>query len=300
MDFRPSFFQEEIRSGFLVTTKRKKVWAVELQILEKFNEVCKKHRLTWYAYYGTLLGAVRHQGFIPWDDDIDVVMLRDDYARLCAIAPEEFTEPYHFQTIAAFCKICDSRTTAIDPQNYDLTGNTNHGIFIDIFPFDSIDDGTDLQFSTIAQIQKLLWVAISQPHIIQNALEAGKHVLLSTDFLKDYLKKTFPEQLQIFESLNLSCFRKTQRVNYILDELFSDLLDSNLYKSVDIACFQNIIYLPFENIEIPVPSEYDTILTQSYGDYHRPIQGVSTHEGILFEPDIPYTEVLSQLSSPEI
>ena len=63
----PSFYKEEIRSGFLVTEKRKKVWAVELQMLEKLDEVCKKYNLTYYAYYGTLLGAVRHQGFIPWD-----------------------------------------------------------------------------------------------------------------------------------------------------------------------------------------------------------------------------------------
>lgn len=74
----PSFYKEEIRSGFLVTEKRKKVWAVELKMLEKLDEVCKKYNLTYYAYYGTLLGAVRHQGFIPWDDDIDINMQRKD------------------------------------------------------------------------------------------------------------------------------------------------------------------------------------------------------------------------------
>ena len=300
MNLNPSFFQEEVRSGFLVTAKQKKVWAVELRILERFSEVCKKHHLTWYAYYGTLLGAVRHQGFIPWDNDIDVVMLRDDYARFCTVAPEEFTEPYHFQPVAAFCKICDSRTTAINPQSCDLTGNTNHGIFIDIFPFDSIDDGTDPQFSSISQVQQLLWVAITQPHIIQNALETGKRMFLGSDFLTDYLKKTFTEQLQIFEALNLSCFGKTQKVNYILDELFSDLLDSSLDRSVDIACFLDIVYLPFENIELPAPAGYDAVLTQSYGNYHQPVRGASAHEGILMEPDIPYSEVLSLLSSSGI
>ena len=92
MMINASFYKEEIRSGFLVTEKRKKVWAAELQMLEKFDEICQKHNLTYYAYYGTLLGAVRHQGFIPWDDDIDVVMFRDDYEKFQAIAPEEFKE----------------------------------------------------------------------------------------------------------------------------------------------------------------------------------------------------------------
>ena len=82
MNFEPSFFKEEMRSSFLVDEKRKKIWAVELQILEKFDEICRKHNLTYYAYYGTLLGAVRHQGFVPWDDDLDVAMFRDDYEKV--------------------------------------------------------------------------------------------------------------------------------------------------------------------------------------------------------------------------
>ncbi|MDE7248566.1 MAG: LicD family protein, partial [Lachnospiraceae bacterium] len=94
MNFEPSFFKEEIRSDFLVDEKRKKIWAVELQILEKIDEVCRKHHITYYAHYGTLLGAVRHQGFIPWDDDLDIAMFRDDYEKFQKIAAEEFTEPY--------------------------------------------------------------------------------------------------------------------------------------------------------------------------------------------------------------
>lgn len=66
MNWKESFLKEEIRSGFPVNEKRKKVWAVELELLQKFDEVCRKYNLTYYAYYGTLLGAVRHQGFIPW------------------------------------------------------------------------------------------------------------------------------------------------------------------------------------------------------------------------------------------
>lgn len=88
------FFKKEIRSDFLIDEKRKKVWAVVLEMLEKFDQVCKAYHLTYWVFYGTLLGAVRHKGFIPWDDDIDVVLFRDDYETLQSIAPWEFEEPY--------------------------------------------------------------------------------------------------------------------------------------------------------------------------------------------------------------
>ena len=110
----PSFFKKEIRSDFLVDEKRKKVWAVELEMLEKLDEVCKNHDITYWVFYGTLLGAVRHKGFVPWDDDIDVVMFRNDYERFQTVAPHEFQEPYFFQNsytdrrIWALSKIRDS------------------------------------------------------------------------------------------------------------------------------------------------------------------------------------------------
>ena len=81
-----SFFEEEIRSGYTVSSEMKKIWAVELDLLNEFSKVCQKHQLKWFVHAGTLLGAIRHKGFIPWDDDIDVVMPRADYEKLCELA----------------------------------------------------------------------------------------------------------------------------------------------------------------------------------------------------------------------
>ena len=97
MELHEKFYEEEVRCGYLVTQKMKKVWAVGLNLLEQFDKICQAHGLRYYACYGTLLGAVRHQGFIPWDDDIDVAMFRDDYERLKLIAQEEISYPYFLQ-----------------------------------------------------------------------------------------------------------------------------------------------------------------------------------------------------------
>lgn len=293
MMINASFYKEEIRSGFLVTEKRKKVWAAELQMLEKFDEICQKHNLTYYAYYGTLLGAVRHQGFIPWDDDIDVIMFRDDYEKFQAIAPEEFREPYFYQNtytdrvMWALSKIRDSRTTAAEPQFRHLGSSFHQGIFIDIFPFDNVKDGVNPQFETIEQIQQLLWLSIVNPEAIIKAMKEGKKLYLGTDFLINHLQKNVQEKFKIFESFNCSCLEQSKRVNYLIEEMYPDEVSC---KSVEKDWFHDIIYLPFEHLQIPAPAEYDKILTQCYGNYHQFVQGGSAHEDIVLEPDIPYKE----------
>ena len=73
-----SFYKEEIRDGYTVTTKQKKIWAVEMDLLDQLLKVCKKHDIKVIIYAGTLLGAIRHKGFIPWDDDIDVALTRQN------------------------------------------------------------------------------------------------------------------------------------------------------------------------------------------------------------------------------
>ena len=84
-----------MRSGFLVTSHRKKLWNVQIGLINEFARICKKHNLRWFAYGGTLLGAARHNGFIPWDDDVDLMMLRPDYEKFKVVAAKEIQFPYY-------------------------------------------------------------------------------------------------------------------------------------------------------------------------------------------------------------
>ena len=79
------FLNEEEKDGFLITETRKKIWAIELDLLFEVIRVCKKYNIQYTLAGGNILGAVRHNGFIPWDDDIDVAMFRDDYERFCRV-----------------------------------------------------------------------------------------------------------------------------------------------------------------------------------------------------------------------
>jgi hypothetical protein len=141
------FLKEEVRGGFLVDAKRKRLWAAMLDMVEVFLDICEKHHLRYFAVGGTLLGAVRHRGFIPWDDDVDLAMPRKDYERFLEVAPAMLPEhlaltnkrnepdnPHLY-----FSRIRNRNTTHIT--KFAQECRINHGVFIDIFPEDGLPTG---------------------------------------------------------------------------------------------------------------------------------------------------------------
>ena len=85
-NFSDNFFQDETREGFLVEAEMKHAWAAELEVLVQIDKICAENGIMYYADSGTLLGAVRHKGFIPWDDDMDICMMRKDYIKFLSVA----------------------------------------------------------------------------------------------------------------------------------------------------------------------------------------------------------------------
>lgn len=94
MEFPQNYFCAEVRDDFEIPAMMKRAWAAELEVLSVIADVCERHHLQYFADYGTLLGAVRHKGFIPWDDDIDICMLREDYMELIRVLPEELPQGF--------------------------------------------------------------------------------------------------------------------------------------------------------------------------------------------------------------
>ena len=89
MKFDDDFFKAEVREGFEITSMMKRAWAAQMEVFQVVADVCRKNKLRYFADWGTLLGAVRHKGMIPWDDDIDVAMPRDDFERLVRFIEKE-------------------------------------------------------------------------------------------------------------------------------------------------------------------------------------------------------------------
>lgn len=287
--FDEDFFKEEIRADYVVTEKMKKVWAIELDLLAQFDHMCKEHGLKYYAAYGTLLGAVRHHGFIPWDDDLDVFMMREDYAVFEKIAKDYFQYPYEFQGIdngfvlSAHTKIRNANTTALEYET--APASYNQGIFIDVFPLDDgLNDGVTNPM--IFDIQKLLWQIATHPQEMARLVQLGQKFILDGDLIMELCQAGPFETLNQLEILCLEHNGKSDRVNFLTDEIMG------LHKSFRKECFKKTIEMPFENITIPVPSEYDEILQEWYGDYMTPKQVGGGHTLLVLDPDKPYTEYL--------
>lgn len=142
-----------------------------LETLKAVDNVCREHNLRYYIWAGTMIGAVRHKGFIPWDDDLDIAMPRPDYDRLIEHAAEWLPKPYEMVCAEndgvyplPFAKIQDADTTLIERMHLKYLG----GIYLDVFPIDGVPEGAvarKLHFARYEYYKRVLYLLLSLIHI---------------------------------------------------------------------------------------------------------------------------------------
>lgn len=287
------YLKEEIRCDFRVTEERKKLWAVILDLIYEFDLVCKKHNLTYYVVFGSLLGAVRHKGFIPWDDDFDVAMPRADYERFIQLF-DEFKHPYFLQTpytdpesAYSYAKIRNSNTTGVSKMfQY---SNFNHGIWITVFPLDYWDDnGGKERYNKIRElcIHNSTFMRVKNPNLDEkNKLRVQAYLEQHRNYMEDY------ESIQRLAS---SCTDVNSK-HMMIAVLTMGPYERRVYNSED---FSSTITVPYEGLSLPAPVGYRNLLQLWYGDYMSfpPVneRGVD-HSDTVFIPDTPYREYLARV-----
>lgn len=252
---------------------------IELEMAKELLAVCKKYNLKIYADAGTLLGTVRHKGFIPWDDDMDFAMFRKDYDLLVELAPKEFKEPYFFQNYYSennydrgHAQLRNSNTTGI--LKHETKCTYNRGIFIDIFVLDAVP--------------KTL-IGRRAQNVMLRLLRKTVRVLRKTNNIYDIRLIDWILKSKIIYRLIDGTLKYPfhKKANYVAPLNFMYETKKRIRRK---ELYNQVLWMDFEDTKLPIPSGYDEFLAQRYGDYMKPVQCPTTHGDVFFDIKVPYTQ----------
>lgn len=241
---------------------------IELELLIYIDKLCKQHNLKYYLVGGTLLGSIRHKGFIPWDDDIDIGMMRDDYNRLIYLLAKDKSDKYfvqNFQTDPEYpryiTKIRLNGTKFIEGYLKDY--NMHHGIFIDIFPLDKIRDKNEKKLDfRVNFANKILTLRTIRNGHIKNFRKSKKII---AKILRPF---TFLIPLKFYNTTidYIYGYENGENGNYITN--FSSQYGWRK-QTFPIDVYGEGTYLEFEGYQFMAPAKWEVILKSLYGDYMK-------------------------------
>lgn len=271
---------DEVRTAY----KRKMV-----EVFQAFIDICEEHNLQYFCHGGTAIGVVRHQGFIPWDDDIDVLMPRPDYERFLALFPTLNQNRYELAVpdkdsayYLPFAKMCDARTTLLEFAHIPYT----LGAFIDIFPLDGASSDPEERAKDWLDFRRTANKLMILPKPV------GENIKWFFDRLFKFQLRTAVYELEC-------AFNKKNKRHRILQKL-RGLMTHHVYEKADYVgsygsqfgvkafwpkeWFSNYVIAEFEGLKVRIPSGYDKLLTQVYGDYMQlpPVEKQVSHHHVAY------------------
>ena len=292
MKFCKEFFEDEVRDGFFVPAEIKQAWAAELEVLSEIDKICKKNHIQYFADWGTLLATVRHEGFIPWDDDLDIVMKRDDYNRFMEIANTELPEgfsAYNFRNHDDFWlflgRVVGKPRICFEQEHLDRFHQFPYIAGVDIFVLDYVsrDEVAEKERDTLAMhtiaiadmIGEGRLDGLMREHELQK-IEMECDIKISRELSDVELKRS------LYGVVELIFSRFTDEESDQLSQLFPHGLRNPNFRFPK-ECYKAAIELPYENTRIPVPIQYCKMLKERYGDYMKLVRNVGGHDYPFFD-----------------
>lgn len=252
---------------------------VALNVLIFFKEFCESHNIRFFLAYGTLLGAVRHNGFIPWDDDVDVMLLRDDYYKFIKVWSNEAHPFYKFVSMdtnkdyfAPLAKMYDNRTLLV--QEYGQIEKEKYGIYIDIYVIDKLPDNYSDAATLYSKSQKIRK---------QWGMAVRKFSAPSRSFVKKICRIPYMAICKLYGTHYF--MRKYNQLAQSYKNLETHHLGIIIYgEGISKEYFSTSMFIhpakvSFEGTEFLAPTDVDKYLTQMYGDYMKlpPVEERKVH-----------------------
>lgn len=243
-----------------------KIHKVVLYILLSFDKICRENNLTYFLDSGTALGAVRHGGFIPWDDDVDVGMPRKDYERFLQIAQEKLPEDLFLQTHetdpAYWRNAAKIRLKGTIFQEYDDLPYEQNGFFIDIFPFDNVPRNKYLAKFNIALSR---WIY----YIVRTWRSRGKSPYMYRRFVGVFIKKMPASLIKRIDKVYINLCRKYENKNTGKITCYSWLMTQQRSYIFDVHKMFPVKDISFEGQLVKIMNVPDYYLKLMYGDYMK-------------------------------
>lgn len=283
INFPDNYFQKEVREGFEVASMMKRAWAGQLEVLQVIREICEKHNIKWFADYGTLLGAVRHKGFIPWDDDMDIGMTRDQLNKFIHYAKDELPKEYKLLCMdlepeydSLIVRVVNATSVSMDADRMEKFHGCPYVLGVDIFPLDYLSRDPEERAMHLELVNIILGAvdSITAPETTKEEAEA--YIAQVEELLNVKIDRT--------RSLKTALLSMVEKLSSIYGPEDADEVTGiwRLIWQKDFIFqkewFTNLEELPFETVTVPVPENYHEVLRLKIGEnYMTPIRG-ETHD----------------------
>ncbi|MCM1213583.1 MAG: LicD family protein [Lachnospiraceae bacterium] len=279
LDFPKEFFLGETRSDFYIEPMMKCAWAAQLEVLAVIEQICDKYDIRYFAEGGTLLGAVRHKGFIPWDDDVDICMLREDFDRFLAVAENELPDDYHLFSIDTnrnwtqfFARIINASSIDYSSQRLQQFHGCPYVVGVDIFPLDTVPEDPQLEETFTTYFAVLYQTGANYKQL---SSDIGELIPELEELYPIKIDRDGDIQNQLLRSAKLIAKSYQNSGSPLMVEFTSHVSHKYFYRK---EWFRDCVYLPFEHFELPAPIDYDAVLTALYGDYMTPVRYAAEHD----------------------